>query len=85
MLYRPNSEFSRSVETFIRDFQYQHGDIATHLEVIDIDSREGINKAGVYDDFAYPALLVIADDGQLVKDWQQSLPLLDELAGYLNR
>ncbi len=81
--YRPNSENSRAFETFIRDFRYQHESLADRLEVIDIDSRDGVAMASLYDVFEHPALMVLGDDGSLVKEWTgASLPLMAEVAGY---
>lgn len=42
--------------------------------------------AGLYDIVDYPAFLVTADDGVLVRLWQgQQLPLIDEVASYFVR
>lgn len=84
VLYRPDSEYSRAVETFIRDFKYQHEDDADKLEVLDIDSREGVDTAGLYDILEYPAILIMRDDGSMVKMWTgETLPLMEEVAGYI--
>lgn len=84
VLYRPESEYSRLVETFIRDFKYQHEADADKLEVLDVDSRDGTATASLYDVMQYPAVLVLADDGSLIKSWSgESLPLMDEVAGYI--
>lgn len=84
VLYRPNSDHGRIVEAFIRDFKYQHEFDANHLEVKDIDTREGGALASLYDILNYPAILILADDGSLVKDWQGGdLPLMEEIVGYL--
>ncbi len=84
VLYRPNSEHGRAVESFIRDFKYQHESNADKLDVIDIDSRDGTATASLYDIMQHPAVLVLGDDGQLVKSWVgENLPLMDELVGYM--
>lgn len=84
VLYRPNSEHGRSIESFIRDFKYQHEASAGVLDVLDIDTRDGVATASLYDVMQYPAVLVLADDGQLLKSWQgDNLPLMDEVAGYV--
>src|SRR5262245_21788655 len=83
ILYRPNSEYSRSVEEFIRDFKYQHEGDADKINVIDIDSRDGSATASLYDIMQNPAILALRDDGSLVKSWiGNQLPLMDEVAGY---
>lgn len=84
VLYRPNSEFARQIEEFVHDLQARHDIDERHLEVLDYDSREGAAMASLYDVMTQPAVLVIANDGGYVKSWDgHSLPLLDEVAGYV--
>jgi hypothetical protein len=84
VLYRPKSEHGRTVETYIRDFSHQHESEAKLLETLDVDTRDGVALASLYDIMQSPAVLVLADDGQLIKFWQGvDLPLMDELAGYV--
>ena len=81
VLYRPNSEHARVVEQYIHDFTRQEPD--RKIELLSIDTVEGSQKAEVYDITAYPAVLALADDGQLLKYWQgDQLPLMNELAYY---
>lgn len=81
VLYRPNSEYGRPVEEFIRDYQAQEGD--RHLEVLSLDSRDGAATASLYDVMEYPAILALQDDGYLHKLWQGAqLPLMNEVAAY---
>lgn len=80
-LYRPESEHARAVETFLRDFKMRNP--AVKVEVISIDSREGIAMASLYDVMQYPAILAVANDGVLLQLWQgEMLPLMDEVASY---
>lgn len=81
VLYRPSSEHGRDVETFINDFHRQHD--ATHLEVMNVDSREGSATASLYDVMQYPTILALGNDGSLIKSWEgDTLPLMDEVAYY---
>jgi hypothetical protein len=81
VLYRPNSEHGRLVETFIQDFRHQHN--AGRLEVLDIDSRDGAATAMLYDIMQFPTILALANDGSVTKSWEgEMLPLMDELAYY---
>jgi hypothetical protein len=81
ILYRPNSEEARSVETFIHDFQTHHE--PGRLEVMDVNTRDGYATATLYDIMQYPAILVLRDDGSILKSWEgESLPMMDELAYY---
>jgi hypothetical protein len=81
MLYRQRSEHARQVEEFIRDFSRHHA--ASKVDAMDVDTREGISTASLYDVMRYPAVLALTNDGQLLKEWQgDSLPLMDEVAYY---
>lgn len=80
MLYRPNSEHARSAEEYIREFERV---TAKTIEKIDIDSRDGIAKAGLYDIMDHPALIAIADDGQYINSWVgPQFPLINEVSAY---
>lgn len=81
ILYRPNSEQGRKVEDFVRDFSRTN--FNRKLELINIDSRDGIATASLYDVMQNPAVLALSDDGRLLKDWQgESLPLMNEISYY---
>jgi hypothetical protein len=81
ILYRPQSDHGRQVEEFIHEFQRRHS--TRHLEILNIDSRDGIATASLYDVMQYPAILVTENDGILQKSWQgDTLPLMDEVASY---
>jgi hypothetical protein len=70
------------VEEFIRDYQSRHQ--TDHVEPVDIDTREGIALASLYDIMQYPAIMVIQNDGSVQKVWQgDALPLMDEIASYV--
>lgn len=81
MLYRPGSEFARVCEEFVNSFKQQ----TSHtIEVLDVDSKEGIQKMQAYGLYDHPVILVIQDNGQLSKSWAGSqLPLLNDVLGYL--
>jgi hypothetical protein len=84
VLYRAHSEHGRIVEEFVRDFTYRHEAEANQLEVQDVDTRDGSATASLYDVVQYPAVLVLGDDGSFIKSWTgENLPLMDEVAGYL--
>ena len=84
VLYRPDSEFSRSVDELIRALREVHNIDDRHLQILDYDSREGSAMASIYDIMTQPAIMVINDDGGYIKHWEGSrLPLQDEVAGYL--
>lgn len=84
VIYRPKSEHSRSIESFIREFKYRHTTDNNLLEVLNIDTREGAAMASLYDVVQYPAVLALSDDGQLLKSWEgDTMPVIDEVAGYV--
>ncbi len=84
IFYRPNSEHARSVETFVHDFQKQYNPEAK-MEILDLDTRDGAAMASLYDVLQYPAFLVTADDGILVRAWEgNELPLMRDVASYLH-
>jgi len=84
VLYRPDSEHGRLTEEFIEE--YQRKQRPGQIEVLSIDSREGISTATLYDVVQYPAILVVQTDGYVQKIWQGGqLPLMDEVAAYANQ
>lgn len=83
ILYRPNSEHSTSVETFVRDFQHQH-DLGSKIELVSVNTRDGAATASLYDVWSFPTIMVLGDDGSMVNMWEgEPLPLMDEVAGYV--
>jgi hypothetical protein len=81
ILYRPNSEHSRLIEEFVHEYESRHQ--SDHLELLNIDTREGSATATLYDIVQYPAIMVMHGDGHIQKIWQgDSLPRLDEVASY---
>lgn len=81
VLYRPESEHGRIIEEFIHEFKRREAQ--AHIEVLNIDSRDGSATASLYDVMQYPAILVLANDGYLQKSWVgEEMPLLDEVTAY---
>lgn len=80
IVYRPQSEYARRVEEFAHDIERQQG---VHAELIDVDSREGVNLLKLYDVMSHPAIFVLKDDGLLVQYWSgEQLPLMTEVAAF---
>ncbi len=50
------------------------------FESIDIDSREGVAKAELYDVVQTPAVITTQDDGKLMYAWQDLLPSPSEIS-----
>ena len=82
VLYRPNSEYARAVDDFVREFQHRSGG-SKLIEVINIDSLEGAAAAELYGIVQYPAIIVVAGDGFMQNSWEGgTLPLIEEVMGY---
>lgn len=81
ILYRPNSEGSRTVEEFAEEFARRYVD--RKLELVNVDTRDGSATATLYDVMKCPAVLALADDGQVLHEWQgDSMPLMNEVSYY---
>lgn len=81
ILYRPNSEHARAVDTFVHDFQERNTWVK--IELLNVDDQDGMAKANVYGISQYPALIAMTDDGMMLNMWQgDTLPLIDEVAAY---
>lgn len=81
ILYRPNSEGSRVVEDFAREFSRRYQD--RRLELVSVDTRDGSATATLYDVMRPPAVLALADDGQLLHEWEGGqMPLMNEISYY---
>ena len=81
ILYHPNSEQARLIEEYVHDFGKTRPQT---IELVSLETRDGAAIASLYDIVSYPALLVTDYDGHLHKVWQgETLPLMNELAGYL--
>lgn len=81
ILYRTRSEQASRIESFIHDFETSHQ--SGRLEVLDVDSRDGMAMATLYDVMSYPAILALRNDGSVLKSWEgDALPLMDEVAYY---
>jgi thioredoxin-like negative regulator of GroEL len=80
VLYRPNSEYARRVEDFAKELERQY---QARIDLLSLDTRDGASTASLYDIMQNPAILVLANDGQLVKDWQgDNIPLMNEVSYY---
>lgn len=80
VLYRPQSEHSRIVEDFLRDFDRRYSrEVA--IETVDLNTREGSSMASLYDIVQYPGILVVNSFGSVIHSWQGvELPLMSEVA-----
>lgn len=85
MVYRPNSEHGRQVSDFLRDLD-RMGSGSNKIDEVNVDTREGSAIASLYDVMSYPKVMVVADDGRLIQDWEAgTLPLLSDINFYVNQ
>lgn len=83
VLYKPNSEHARKVEIFLHDLQKQHDVDQNNLRILDFESREGVELAGIYDVMTTPAIIVTDNSGGYVQSWiGEELPLMRDVAAY---
>lgn len=80
ILTRPDTDYARTVDTFVTDFARQTG---RELEVMVADSKEAESIALTYDIVEYPTIIAISDDGQMQNMWSgTSLPTISEVSYY---
>lgn len=80
VLTRENTDYARTVETFVTDFKRQ---IGNDLEVLLADSPEAESLAQAYDIMEYPTIIALADDGQVQAMWRGAqLPTISEVSYY---
>ena len=81
VLYKEGSEHRRKVEDFIREFRSLYPD--TKIEIEDVDRRDGMAMASLYDVMRYPSILALRNDGSVLQVWEgDELPLLDDVGYY---
>ncbi len=82
VLYKPKSEHRQTIEDFISQFKEKHP--RSKVEVLDVDRREGIAMASIYDVMRYPSILALRDDGTVLQTWEgeENLPRLDDVGVY---
>lgn len=69
------------VEEFAREFSRRYED--RRLDLVSVDTRDGSATATLYDVMKWPTVLALADDGQIIHEWQgESMPLMNEVSYY---
>lgn len=81
ILYKPSSEHDTPVQGYVREFFRRTG---KKLELVDVETREGISKAALYDVLQFPTLIAIRDDGEFIEKWPEleRWPTMNELTYY---
>lgn len=64
----------------MHDFSKVHN---KKVESINVDTREGVALASLYDVMQYPAIVATTEAGSILQIWSgEQLPLMNELAAY---
>ena len=80
VLYHPKSDHEGKVLDFKADFKRLKD---KDLELLSLETTQGAETAKLYDITSYPAVLALANDGQLLRGWQGGqLPMMNELEYY---
>jgi hypothetical protein len=80
VVYRDRTDYARTVEEFLHDFERQTGKT---IEVVNPDTRDGAQFCRVYDIVEYPTIIATTDDGVLQNTWRGlPLPTINEVSFY---
>ncbi len=79
LLYTPDTPADRDLEYL----QKRLGERRIQPNVIDAESRAGIDLAELYDVTSRPAAIATTDDGTLIEKWEGRLPSLEEVSYYM--
>lgn len=81
VLTKSKTDYARSVESFITDFERRTG---KSLEVLEAYSPQADLLATTYDIMQYPTILALTDDGQVHNMWTgPNLPTISEVSYYV--
>jgi hypothetical protein len=81
VLYREQTDYTRTVIDFLHDFKQQTGH---DLEVMDPDSAEGMLFCDTYGIVDYPTIIAMSDDGVMQNTWNGlPLPTISEVSYYV--
>jgi hypothetical protein len=81
VVYEDNSEYSRDVTDYLRDFTRQTGH---ELETVDPMTKEGASFCRTYDIVEYPSIVALSDDGAMQNLWRGlPLPTISEVSYYV--
>jgi len=81
VIYKDNTDNTRTVTDFLRDFEHQTGHV---LETLDPDTAEGMLFCDTYGIVEYPAMIALSDDGIMQNFWKGiPLPTINEVSYYI--
>ena len=81
ILHKLNAETDTQLQGYLRDFEQRTG---KQIELMDVEGKEGVELAQIYDILQFPAILVREDMGELVQAWSEidKWPTISELSYY---
>ena len=80
IFYKDNTDTTRMVTDFLWDLERQTGHPP---EIIDPESREGVDLCHMYGIWQWPAIVAVSDSGILQKMWLGTpLPTINEISFY---
>lgn len=83
VIYRDQTDYTRTVVDFLHDFKYQTG---YDLETLDPDSSEGMPFCDAYGIVDYPTIIATSDDGVMQNTWSGlPLPTISEVSYYVQQ
>ncbi len=81
VVYKDESDYTRDVLDFLRDFERQTGHV---LETLDPDSSDGEQFCRAYDIVEYPTVIALSDDSVMQNTWSGlPLPTISEVSYYV--
>ena len=81
VIYKDQTDYTRAVTDFLRDFQHQTGH---ELETLDPDTVDGSQFCETYDIVEYPTIIAISDNSALQNSWSGlPLPTISEVSYYV--
>lgn len=82
-VWRDNTDYARTVTTFLTDFARQTG---RTIEELDPDTKEGESFCRAYDIVEYPTIIAVSDGGQVQQLWKgTTLPTISEVSYYVSQ
>lgn len=81
VVYKENTEFTRTVDDYLRDFTRQ---TSNEPETLDPETPDGATFCRAYDIVEYPTIIALSDDGSLQQMWRGlPLPTISEVSYYV--
>lgn len=81
VVYKEQTDTTRTVEEFMHDFYRQTG---RELETLNPETPDGIGFCTTYDIVEYPSVIALSDDGQVQNVWKGlPLPTISETSYYV--